>query len=87
MLKYRNLSNLNQAYHGYVDSPETSRTTFIGNDVVGILQWIIWATLPQVIIGCGIVGNVINIICFVKQGFRDTVNVTFVGKLDKSQHV
>lgn len=51
----------------------------LSDRVVLILQWVVLATVSQLTDICGIRANIINIVCFVKQGFKDTVNVTFLG--------
>lgn len=48
------------------------------NDLV-IYQWVIFTFLCQSIVLFGIVTNIINIICFVKQGFTDPVNISLMG--------
>ncbi|CAG5120766.1 unnamed protein product [Candidula unifasciata] len=44
-----------------------------------IVQWVILAVTCQIINIFGTVTNIINILCFTKQGFRDPVNVSFLG--------
>lgn len=40
------------------------------------------ALLCQLICVFGIATNIINIVCFIKQGFNDPVNVSLLGKVD-----
>lgn len=46
-----------------------------------ILQWILFPVLCQTIDIFGTGTNIVNIICFVKQGFNDPVNVSLLGKV------
>lgn len=80
MLKYVNATSSSPARQDHVYSLERPGGGIVSSEITVILQWIIWSTIPQIVIVCGIVGNVINIVCFVRQGFKDSVNVTFVGK-------
>ncbi|CAG5128595.1 unnamed protein product, partial [Candidula unifasciata] len=43
-----------------------------------IFQWIFYSVLCQLVDIFGIISNIINIICFVKQGFHDTVNISLL---------
>ncbi|CAG5129745.1 unnamed protein product, partial [Candidula unifasciata] len=43
-----------------------------------IFQWICFQVLGQLMVVFGAVTNVINIICFVKQGFKDSVNISLL---------
>lgn len=45
-----------------------------------IFQWLCFTVVCQAIAIFGTVTNFINIACFVKQGFKDSVNVTLIGK-------
>lgn len=47
--------------------------------VVHACMYAMYTSLCQLINIFGIVTNVINIICFVKQGFKDTVNISLLG--------
>lgn len=53
---------------------------FLSNETTLILQWIIYNIVCQAIDLLGIVTNIINIICFVKQGFKETTNISLLGK-------
>lgn len=51
----------------------------ISDEASLIFQWVNHAVVCQVIDVFGVVFNIINIICFVKQGFNDPVNVSLLG--------
>lgn len=44
-----------------------------------VFQWVCFAIVCELVDIFGTVTNIINIICFVKQGFRDPVNVSLLG--------
>lgn len=44
-----------------------------------IYTWVVYAVFCQIINIFGIITNIINIVCFAKQGFKDSVNISFVG--------
>lgn len=46
-----------------------------------IIQWICCGVLGQIIALFGIVTNIINIICFMRQNFKDSVNISLLGKV------
>lgn len=46
-----------------------------------VLQWILFTIVCQSIVLFGIGTNIINIICFVKQTFKDPVNISLFGTL------
>lgn len=48
-----------------------------------ICKWIIYAVLCQAINIFGTVTNILNIICFIKQGFKDPVNISLLGEIDE----
>ncbi|CAG5132045.1 unnamed protein product, partial [Candidula unifasciata] len=49
----------------------------ISEEATVIIKWIIDAIVCQAIDLFGIATNVINIVCFIRQGFQDPVNVSF----------
>ncbi|CAG5129996.1 unnamed protein product, partial [Candidula unifasciata] len=51
----------------------------IDEAVVEIFMYVMVSGLCQLINLFGIVTNIFNIICFVKQGFKDTVNISLLG--------
>lgn len=65
----------------------TSRTLTSGlkqqlmltDDARDILLWFLFTFICQVIDIFGASTNIINIICFIKQGFKDPVNVSLLG--------
>ncbi|CAG5132044.1 unnamed protein product, partial [Candidula unifasciata] len=48
------------------------------NEARVILQWIFYSLLGQLLAIFGSITNIINIICFVKQGFKDPVNISLL---------
>jgi hypothetical protein len=53
----------------------------LSHDVIVICYWIIFTAVCQTISVFGVGTNIINVICFVKQGFKDSVNVSLLGKV------
>lgn len=51
---------------------------FSDSDTI-LFLWVAIAVLCQIVIFFGMTSNIINIICFVKQGFKDSVNVSLLG--------
>lgn len=51
----------------------------LSNEVTIIFQWVIFTVLCQTTDVFGVVANIVNVICFVKLGFKDPVNVSLVG--------
>lgn len=64
-------SNISTTYVTY-DHPSIYVTT-------AIFQWINFTVVCQMIDLFGIATNIINIICFLKQGLNDPVNVSLLG--------
>lgn len=59
---------------------ETGDTyVLISDTVMRVFQWVVFTFLCQTIVIFGIITNSINIVCFIKQGFRDAVNVSLFG--------
>lgn len=52
----------------------------ISSQAALIAQWIIYTVACNAIDIFGISTNIINIICFVKQGFNDPVNISLLGR-------
>lgn len=44
-----------------------------------VCTWVLYSVVCQIINIFGIVTNIINILCFVKQGFKDSINVSLLG--------
>lgn len=51
----------------------------ISDETRQIFQWIFYTVLSEFLCSSGSVGNIINIICFLKLGFKDTVNISLFG--------
>ncbi|CAG5124060.1 unnamed protein product, partial [Candidula unifasciata] len=43
-----------------------------------VFQWVVYTVVCQTIDVFGLVTNIINIVCFVKQGFKDPVNISLL---------
>lgn len=52
----------------------------ISDEAALTFTWSVYGVLCPIIGIFGTVTNIINIICFVKQDFEDTVNVSLLGK-------
>lgn len=52
----------------------------INDATINIYTYVMFTVLCQLINIFGIVTNSINISCFVKQGFKDSINVSLMGK-------
>ncbi|CAG5127112.1 unnamed protein product, partial [Candidula unifasciata] len=50
----------------------------ISNQSLHIFVWIFYAGLTLFIDVFGTMTNIINIVCFIKQGFRDIVNISLM---------
>lgn len=50
----------------------------VSDEIKDGVLWLVTGICPPIAV-FGVVANIINIICFVKQGFRDPVNISFVG--------
>lgn len=72
MLRKANISSTEQSIY---DLSGISNETFL------IISLIVYGVLCTTIDLCGMITNIINIICFVKQGFRDSVNVSLLGMM------
>lgn len=48
--------------------------------VTEIYIWVLCTVACQVVNVFGVVTNIINIMCFIKQGFKDAVNISLLGK-------
>lgn len=51
----------------------------VAQEVMELFTWIVFTWVCQVIDIFGIITNIINIVCFVKQGFKESVNIGFLG--------
>lgn len=61
------------------DSNKLMSSHLLSDALTLICQWIIFSITCQAIDIFGIVTNIINIICFMKQGFKDSVNISLLG--------
>lgn len=52
----------------------------ISNQLLHVFIWIFYAALTLFIDVFGTMTNIINIVCFIKQGFKDMVNISLMGK-------
>lgn len=59
---------------------DATRHVLISSSTSRILHWCLYTALCQAIVLFGVVSNIINIVCFVKQGFQDPVNVSLCGR-------
>lgn len=53
---------------------------YISGELELIFTSVVYGVLCQLIAVFGIVTNIINIICFIKQDFENTVNISLLGK-------
>lgn len=51
----------------------------LSDEIRLICQWIMFTIICQMIDLFGIASNIVNIVCFIRQGFRDSVNVSLLG--------
>lgn len=65
-------------------NPKAPDISEISDEAVLIFTWVVFGVLCQVIDVVGIVTNIVNIICFVKQGVKDSVNISLLGKKSKN---
>lgn len=57
----------------------------ISDEALTIAMYFIYTVMCQTVNIFGTVTNIINIICFVKQGFKDSINITLLGMFDRRQ--
>lgn len=60
---------------------ENESEVLLSDYVAEIFQWVAFTAICQVLDIFGIGANSINIICFVRQGFRDSFNVSLLGTI------
>lgn len=53
---------------------------WLSDEVTSICKWFLFTILSQLIAIFGTGANIFNIVCFVKLGFNDAVNISFLGK-------
>ncbi|CAG5117001.1 unnamed protein product, partial [Candidula unifasciata] len=64
--------------HLHLSSVQDTEDTLVSYEARRLFLWIGIAVVCQVIDIFGTVTNIINIICFVQQGFKDPVNVSLL---------
>lgn len=65
-----------------VTSSDTVSSPFVvSDDLLLIFQWVVFVVICQIIDVFGTVTNIINIICFIEQGFQDTINISLMGNV------
>lgn len=67
------------------DVCQTSLSTLTSDTLVNdlvreVIQWIFYSVISELICVFGTVTNLVSIVCFVKMGFRDSVNISLLGK-------
>ncbi|CAG5130215.1 unnamed protein product, partial [Candidula unifasciata] len=69
--------NVSHIYIIIVDdtASQAQSVALISDEIITILKWIVYTVVCQLVNGFGIVTNIINIACFIKQGFKDTTNI------------
>lgn len=55
----------------------------ISDQEMQIFSWVLFGAVCLAIDAFGIITNTINIICFVKQSFHDSINISLFGMYDK----
>lgn len=65
-----------------VPRTSTESGTSLSVEAAFVIQWVLFAVVCQAVDILGIIANIINIICFVKQGFKDPVNISLLGTED-----
>lgn len=63
----------------YVEATDSNDNIIFNMTAVIIFHWIVWAVLAQIVVVFGVISNIINVVCFVKQGFKDSINVSLTG--------
>lgn len=71
----------------FADNSKLSRTVdlsdpLVSEEAANIFQWLGYSLLCEFIDIFGTLTNIVNIICFVKLGFKDPVNVSLLGTVD-----
>lgn len=58
---------------------QTTLHPLFSEELTRICQWVVFCVACEVVSVFGVGTNIVNIICFVKQGFKEPVNVSFLG--------
>lgn len=77
MTTLRNMSQTEFSEGGY----QNSFQTFISDEVRIYFQWIGYSIVCELIDVFGTASNIINIVCFLKMGFKDPVNISLLGNV------
>lgn len=75
------IGNINVTQISSINFRAPEADLVLDHNVVVIFHWVVFGVLNQMVDLFGIVTNIMNIICFFKQGFAEPVNVSFVGIL------
>ncbi|CAG5117002.1 unnamed protein product, partial [Candidula unifasciata] len=57
----------------------TSLEPLLSDSLTAVLCYVTYCVLSQLICLFGVVSNIISIVCFIKQGFKDPANASFFG--------
>lgn len=80
-----NVHSMNSSHEMLKVISENGKSDLLSNDNFRLVyQWVMFAVLCQTIDIFGVAANTINIICFIKQGFKDPVNVSLLGVVSNS---
>lgn len=52
----------------------------VSDEVTQLFQWVVYSGVSQFIAVFGMIANIMNIICFIKLRFKDSINVALLGK-------
>lgn len=58
---------------------DTSEPDIISDAALSIYMTVVYTVICQLLNIFGIVTNMINIVCFIQQGFKDPINVSLLG--------
>lgn len=67
-------------FEGNYSAPLVSDIPAIDYGTLTIFSWAAYAVVIQMVDVFGVGTNIINIVCFIKQGFREPVNISLLGK-------
>lgn len=79
MLDKDGIINMSSTHDSYIVD-DTTDNIFTQSTMI-IYQWIMLTVVCQGIAIFGSCTNIVNIICFIKQGFKDPVNISLLGKV------
>lgn len=60
-------------------------SSFVGdtvsvNTIISVYSWVMFGCVGQIVVMFGVGTNVINLVCFVKQGFKDQISISLTGR-------